>query len=133
MSPFGVYVRLFAEAVGEDYSRFRKRFTSHHVKMFETRISNWVTSNGDWTRQHVVALMFFCHYHNPLMLSSLQEYGNLDNVGKCVALFNRWMRAYEDRVEAEGLLKTVIDTAPAFDEEVRAKSLTYEEVKALYG
>lgn len=131
MSPFAVYVRLFAEASGQEPSRFSKRFTTHHVKSFNVRVSNWKTNNV-WTNDQIAGLIFFCYFHNPLMAEDKRVYGSLDNIGQCVGLFSKWLKAHADLVDERGLVRCIIETAVDLDDDTRLKALDLSEARELY-
>lgn len=131
MSPFQTYIRLFAEASKQDPTAFSKRFKANHLRAFNVRISNWKTTNH-WTNDHVCALIFFCYYHNPLLLDDITLYGNLDNIGRCVSLFSKWVRANKETLESVNMIKLVLDTALTLDADIVARALNLEDARALY-
>lgn len=131
-SPFTFYVRLFADASGQDYEGFRRRFNNLHVKNFNIRISNWKTTNR-WTNQEVAGLIWYCYQHNPLNTTNLTDYGNLDNIGKCVGVYARWLYAHEEEIEKDGLLKVISTSSPNKTYEQLEKAMPLEEVYAVYG
>lgn len=131
-SPFNLYVRLFADVSGQDADLFVRRFNDTHKKNFYMRVSNWKTTNG-WGDDEVAALVYFCYQHNPLKTADLKEYGNLDNIGKCVGMFARWMNAHEEAIEQDGLLSTVFALAPDTTYQELERAMTLDEVYEAYG
>jgi hypothetical protein len=132
IEPFMLYVRLYAEASGQDYTSFRKRFNTLHVKNFNIRISSWMTNNR-WTKHDISGLIWFCYQHNPLNMLSLTEYGNMDNIGKCVGMYARWLYTHEEKVAEDGLLKAISVSAPNKTPELLEQAMTLEQVYEVYG
>jgi hypothetical protein len=131
-SPFWLYIRLFADAMNIDYSLFKRRFTDLHIKEFNVRISNWKTTNG-WSNKEVCGLIYYCYLHNPLASVDLKLYGQADNIGKCVSTYAKWLRANQERIEKDGLLKAIFSTSPNTTYSELSRAMSLDEVHEIYG
>ena len=124
---------MFAYASNLDFELFRRRFTEHHIRDFNVRISNWRVNNN-WTDDDIVGLILYCYNHNPLLAESATAYGNLKNIGQSITLYKGWCYNHEEEIEAAGLFKTIVGTANEDPYgEVLSNAMTLEEVYAVYG
>lgn len=133
-TPYSMYLRLFAEATGQQYSMFRKRFTSIHAQQFGQRISNWKIRHA-WTDHEITGLICYCYWFNPLGDVSPTAYGSLDAIGQCILSFKLWLRANEDRIVERGLITALYGAAHIgeVDGEMYKRAMTLDEVREAYG